>query len=289
MSKTISAPLKAHIAGPVTRLATLWRIERRDGQSFGFTDHDVDIVFDDGNGLLTYEAETGYSRTAITMSMGLGVDNIDLKGFLTSDAISEEDLRAGRWDNAQVFISLVNYKDLSQGQLKLLRGTLGEVAIGDESYNIELRSLSQPWQQTITRVYTPNCTADLGDSRCKVDLSAFRQTGSVDSVIDARRISTTGISGADNFHNGGLLTFTSGPNQGVSLEINNWNASNNRIRTWLGFPFEPQVGDTIEVIPGCNKTTDHCINKFNNIENFRGFPDVPNQRKVQRVNTESNT
>lgn len=285
MSKTISAPLKTHIAGPVTRLATLWRIERKDGQSFGFTDHDVDIVFDDGNGQLTYEAETGYSRTAITKSLGLGVDNIDLQGFLTSDAISEEDLRAGRWDNAQIFISLVNYKDLSQGQLKLLRGTLGEVAIGDDSYNVELRSLSQPWQQTITRVYTPNCTADLGDNRCKVALSAFRQTGSVASLVDARTITTTGITGTDDFHNYGLLTFTSGPNEGVSLEINDWVQSSSTLKTWLGFPFEPQVGDTIEVIPGCNKSTDHCINKFDNIENYRGFPTVPNQRKVQRVNT----
>lgn len=285
MSKTISGPLKTHISGPVTRLATLWRVDRKDGQSFGFTDHDVDIVFDDGNGQLTYEAETGYSRTAITKSIGLGVDNIDLRGFLDSAAITEEDLRAGVWDNARVYISLVNYKDLSQGQLKLLRGVLGEVAIGDESYNVELRSLSQPWQQTITRVYTPNCTADLGDARCKVDLTAFRQTGSVASFVDARTITTTGITGADNFHNYGLLTFTSGPNNGVSLEINNWTLSTETLQTWLGFPFEPQVGDTIEVIPGCNKTTDHCINKFDNIENYRGFPTVPNQRKVQRVNT----
>jgi uncharacterized phage protein (TIGR02218 family) len=287
MTKTISGPLKTHIAGPVTRLATLWRVERKDGQSFGFTDHDVDIVFDDGNGLLTYEAETGYSRTAISLSIGLGVDNIDLRGFLSSDSITEQELRAGVWDNAQVFISQVNHQDLSQGQLKLLRGTLGEVSIGDESFNVELRSLSQPWQQTITRVYTPNCTADLGDARCKVDLSAFRQTGTVASVVDARTITTTGISGADDFHNYGLLTFTSGPNEGSSLEINNWMLSTETLRTWLGFPFEPQVGDTIEVIPGCNKTTDHCINKFDNIENYRGFPTVPNQRKVQRINTPS--
>lgn len=279
--------MKTHIAGPVTRLATLWRIVRKDGQSFGFTDHDVDIEFDDGTGTLTYEAETGYTRTAITKSIGLGVDNIDLQGFLDSTAISEEDLRAGVWDNAEVYISLVNYADLSQGQIKLLRGILGEVAIGDESYNVELRSLAQPWQQTITRVYTPNCTADLGDSRCKVNLVSFTQTGTVASVVDARTITTSGITGADDIYNYGLLKFTSGPNNGISLEINNWEQGTSTLKTWLGFPFEPQVGDAIEVIQGCNKTTDHCINKFNNIENFRGFPHVPNQRKVQRTNSPS--
>ena len=44
--KTVSAALAAHIAGPVTTLATCWRITRTDGLVFRFTDHDRDLAAD---------------------------------------------------------------------------------------------------------------------------------------------------------------------------------------------------------------------------------------------------
>jgi uncharacterized phage protein (TIGR02218 family) len=40
-------------------------------------------------------------------------------------------------------------------------------------------------------------------------------------------------------------------------------------------PFAIQVGDTFTYAPGCDKTRETCCNKFNNILNFRGFPDIP--------------
>ncbi|TVR77917.1 MAG: DUF2163 domain-containing protein [Rhodospirillales bacterium] len=38
--KSTSAALAAHLAGPVTTLATCWRITRVDGTEFFFTDHE---------------------------------------------------------------------------------------------------------------------------------------------------------------------------------------------------------------------------------------------------------
>jgi uncharacterized phage protein (TIGR02218 family) len=48
----------------------------------------------------------------------------------------------------------------------------------------------------------------------------------------------------------------------------------------LALPVVPASGDTCELIPGCNKTTDHCEWKFLNLPNFGGFPYIPKPETV---------
>jgi hypothetical protein len=95
--KTISNALDAHLKQEVTTLCTCWKIVRKDGQTFGFTDHDQDLYF---NGIV-YECDTGYNRTAITSDEAMSVDNLNVTGFLESDQISENDLRNGLFDFAE--------------------------------------------------------------------------------------------------------------------------------------------------------------------------------------------
>ena len=123
--KSVSAALAAHLAGPVTTLATCWRITRRDGREFFFTDHDRDLVFEGD----VYKASSGYSRTAIANDSSLGVDNLDVEGVFDSEAITEEELRAGLFDQAEVRIFLVSWADPSMGSLRMRRGWFGEVAV----------------------------------------------------------------------------------------------------------------------------------------------------------------
>jgi uncharacterized phage protein (TIGR02218 family) len=109
--KAVATALAAHLAGPVTTLATCWRITRADGVVFRFTDHDRGLVVEGE----VYEASAGYSRTAISNDAGMGVDNLDVEGVFDSDAVTEEELRAGLFDRADVRIFLVNWADPSMG------------------------------------------------------------------------------------------------------------------------------------------------------------------------------
>ena len=43
----------------------------------------------------------------------------------------------------------------------------------------------------------------------------------------------------------------------------------------LPLPYDPTVGDTFSVYPGCDKTQAVCQSKFNNVARFRGFPFIP--------------
>ena len=79
-------------------IALCWRIERRDGVAVGLTAHDRDLVVDG----LVHRAAPGMTPSAIQRSEGLEADTMDVAGALTSSAIGEGDLLAGRWDGARV-------------------------------------------------------------------------------------------------------------------------------------------------------------------------------------------
>jgi hypothetical protein len=197
--KSVSASLATHLAGPVTTLATCWRITRPDGREFFFTDHDRDVLFEGE----VYKASSGYSRTAIANDSGLGVDNLDVEGVFDSESITEEELRAGLFDQAEVRVFLVNWADPSMGALRMRRGWFGEVVLTEqEVFRTELRGMTQALQQQIGELYSPECRADLGDHRCKVPIHPpviERETAY--AVGDIVRVATTSGTGSQVFEN----------------------------------------------------------------------------------------
>lgn len=267
--KAISNDLLSHLSGDVTTLATLWRIERTDGKVFTFTDHDLPIVYEDEE----YEASTGYTASAIRSSAGLDVDNLEIESLISSDVITDDDLIAGLWDFAEFVIMRVNYENLSQGAEILRAGTLGNVRTGQHNFFVELRGVMQPLQQDVGRIYTPACDADLGDSRCKVNLASFTVTGTVTGSITQSSFSDSGRSEASGWFNFGLLTFTSGDNDGFKMEVKTFNAGVFVLQQSMPYPI--QAGDTYSVYAGCDKIRGTCRDKFSNTVNFQGFPDVP--------------
>jgi hypothetical protein len=105
--KTITARDQTHLDSGYLTTATLWKITRRDGEVFGFTDHDQDIEF----GGLTYDASTSYNRTATADQAGFAVANMVIESILDSTLIVESDILAGLWDYAQVEMRTVNWQD----------------------------------------------------------------------------------------------------------------------------------------------------------------------------------
>ena len=171
--KAVSSGLAAHLQGATLSLATCWKVKRADGTVMGFASHDRDIAFDlgDGDGVVTYAAATGFTRTRIETMAGLATDNLDVAGVLESAAVTAADIRAGRYDFADVKIFDVNYADTAQGALKLRRGHIGEIRTEGGMFVAELRGLIERYAQEIGELYSAACRADLGDGRCQVRAS----------------------------------------------------------------------------------------------------------------------
>jgi uncharacterized phage protein (TIGR02218 family) len=275
MPKTCSSALAQHLADEVTTLATCWQITRRDGVVQGFTDHVRDLEVEG----VTYIAASGYTRTAIRSTADLAVDNLDVESVFSDDGITEEDLRAGKYDFAEVRMFLVNYQDLSQGILKLRRGWLGEVTIRDGMYVAELRGMTQRLQMTVGEVYAPDCSADLGDARCGADLTTFEESGTVGTVTSATAFETMLVQ-ATGWYDGGELTWTAGANAGQTVAVRSWDAAMGTLTLFLPALYPMQAGDAFTIRPGCDKSFATCQTKFDNAVNFRGFPHVPGNDQV---------
>ena len=79
----------------------------------------------------------------------------------------------------------------------------------------------------------------------------------------------------DNYMDGGVVTWLTGLNAGSSMEINTYVQSTETLTLYLNMASEIQIGDTFNYYPGCDKRRETCFFKFNNMDNFRGEPDVP--------------
>lgn len=168
MVKSITPEMDDHLEGEVTTLARCWAITRLDGTGFYFTDFDDDLLFETN----TYLSSVGLRASAIANNAGLDVDNLEVDGFFDSDTITEEALRAGLFDYAEVKVFYVNWMDLSQGRIRMRRGRLGEVIFSELGFfKSEIRGLTQALQQKIGELYAPECRTDLGDARCGIPLA----------------------------------------------------------------------------------------------------------------------
>ncbi len=95
------------------------------------------------------------------------------------------------------------------------------------------------------------------------------------------------MSGLDGFADGwftaGKLTFTSGANFGLGIEVKTHkNDSGVGLVLWQAMPQPIAAGDGFIVTAGCDKRFSTCGNRFNNTVNFRGFPQIPGNDFVVR-------
>lgn len=274
--RDIPAGLQSHLEQETTTLATCWQITRKDGTAFYFTDCDIPLMVD-GN---EYTPLNSGTSSAIENTSDPDPNNMEIEMVLDSEFISAEDLTKGFFDGAEVVLFIVNYKDVSQGSLILLRGYLGEIEMQDDyKAKAELQSLSSKLDQTIGRQYTQQCDAIFGDSRCGVDATGYTSTDFV--VSTTSRASFEGnIVQANGYYQYGLVRWTGGNNNGMVMEVKEQAGAT--ITLFQPMPYDIQVDDSYEIIAGCDKYFNTCKNKFNNVVNFRGFPHIPGRDKVMQ-------
>jgi uncharacterized phage protein (TIGR02218 family) len=268
--KTLSPAFAAHLSGELATLATLVKITRANSVVQGFTSHDRDITVDD----ITYRADSAFTASAVESRATLSTDNLDLLGMLSDDGIAASDLMAGRYDHARIDVYLCNWADLTQGVMQLRRGWLGEVKIRSGQYEAEVRGLLDLLQRPVGHVFSLECRHRLGDAACTVDLSAQTVTGSVTSVTDASLFIDAVRSEDNGMFDYGLLTWTSGMNDGLAMEVRRFEAGG-AFTLFLPMPFAVAAGDAYSVYKGCDKRAATCKEKFANFIHFGGFPHLP--------------
>jgi uncharacterized phage protein (TIGR02218 family) len=256
---------------------TCLKITRTDGQVIGLTELDKDLTINSK----TYTSASGYTPSNYSSTSTLSTNYADIEGLLGLAGVSRNQIRAGLFDFADIELFIYDY--VAQEIVKSLAiGNWGEATLFDNRYVAEFRSLSQRLQKTVGRLYTPHCTAQFGDARCKKDVSGFSTTGTITHVSSRLVIRDSTKAAAAGYWNSALITFTSGANAGREIEVSS-SLLDGTFTLFLPLSFPAQIGDAFTLRRGCDKQFQTCRDVYNNLANFRGFPHIPGNTKVLKV------
>ncbi len=271
-----------HLKTGETRVCQCWAITRKDGTTYGFTDHDNPLTFEG----ITFLADSGMSAKAFAASTGLSVNNTESVGLLQSDVIDEADIVAGRYDGATIKTWLVQWDAVQNRQVRFA-GTIGEITRKAGQFEAELRGLTDALNQPLGRSYLRSCSAVLGDTGCQFDLNdpAYRVITDVIEVEENRNFVIAASAFVDRWFEQGKLAVVSGDAKGLTGAIKHDKKEGNRHRVTLWHPLraDVQVGDTLRLDAGCDKRAETCRVKFDNFVNFQGFPDMPGEDWLMSV------
>jgi uncharacterized phage protein (TIGR02218 family) len=269
--------LYSHLETGASTVCRAWAIVRRDGKTFGFTDHDRGFSFDG----IDFKASSGLTARALQQTTGLSVDNTEALGALSDAAVTEGDIVAGRFDGADVRAWLVNWAAVDE-RLMQFRGSFGEITRAGGAFQAELRGLTEALNQLQGRVYQRPCSAILGDESCRVDLAqpGYAIEAEVEIVEDHRVFRFSGLPGFDDrWFEKGRFEVLSGVAQGSIGVVKNdrSDASGRMIELWQSVQADVRPGDLVRITAGCDKRPETCRLKFLNFLNFRGFPTIPGE------------
>jgi len=247
----------------------------------------------------TYKSQDGMDFTAIEHKADGSVNNLQATGFLTADGLAEADVRARLYDGAQFQMRTVNWADLTQKDLKILSGYLGDITMENGKFTMDLRGLTQKLTTQIGSKYGLSCRAELFGGgaegidpanhwKCRLNRADWVQDGTVLEAADTITLipspssallmvgsSTPTDPAPAGWFDDGVILFTSGALSGMTFEIQSWDGATLFIFGGAPMPFLPAPGDTFEIEPGCSKTITTCSSKFNNVVNFAGEPMIP--------------
>lgn len=290
MTHSISAALLTHLSSTVTTTALIMKVTRTDAVELCSTDHDQAIPYDGDS----YLPEIGNIPTTFQSTTNLEVENVTLEGPYVLTGIKYSDILAGKYDNAQVEISLINYANTSQGVLATFSGNFGEVGpCEDKSFKVEILGPSHKFEQVFGTLYSPGCRHELGDGDCPVTLSEWTETGTIATATNNHEFTCTDLTDV-NGHTitsgwfiGGNLTFTSGDNNGLSFEIQGHvkDGSTHTFTFHENTYYSLIAGNAFSVYAGCQLRFDEdCVAKFgadtDDGASFDGEPHLPGQDAV---------
>lgn len=290
----IQEMIDAAPTAPLT-LARCVKVTLRDGFSWGFTDHDRDLVValdSDEYGAITYQAGNALIVGDIDLALGLSADSTEI-AFPFGGLVELRQVVGRRLNHATVEIFDVDWSDDSQygpQPYELMKGTINDARGEGPLAVCEVRSQADYWNVVVGELMSPRCSADFGDSLCKMTIIPIQC--SVVEVISTQqfRVSIAG-SYADNYFKYGTLQFTSGGLADVWVEeVFGYTGSNGMVELTTSLPDAPEVGDTLWIARGCSRikslpddlSVPTCAT-YENVINFRGFDRVPGSDTYLRM------
>lgn len=273
--RQLQADLQRSLSAETATLCSCWIVKRADGTALGFTDHDRPLLLKG----VRCEPEQGVGATLLSQQSGFGVSDAEVEGVLNSRSLRDNDLKSGLYDDARIEMWLVNWAAPDQA-LRRFVGTIGAIRYDEHVFRADIYSRARELNEPRGRLYTRQCDAVLGDKRCGLDLQTQEWTGSgeVVAVLNRARYRISGCEAyADKWFDLGMLRSGEPEQTFPPVRITETERQDNMLIVCLAHAIRPalKTGDAVTLQVGCDKLSQSCAEKFNNLLNFRGFPHIP--------------
>lgn len=273
--KTIPILVQAELERSTARLAICMRIVRRDASIFCFTTNTKTLIIDGES----YIPAASFNPSDVVSGSNLDTDDLQVEGLISSDTITEDDLRAGRWDYAAFEIFQVNWASPSDGKKKDRSGHLGKVTVTRHTFVVELLGEIEAYATSIGNITQPGCRTSLGTPECGIVPTVV--TGTITTCADDFFTLTDDSRTEDDaFFDEGVITFLDGLAAGLSFEIKSYlntgtigsPPAGSLFITKTALPYDV-TGASYSMSEGCSRRfLEDCVARFGNAANFRGEP-----------------
>jgi uncharacterized phage protein (TIGR02218 family) len=240
----------------ISSLAFIAFIKNANNNLFCFTTSDKPIIYKDtqAQNAMRFDSVLNALATSRNGSIEIALININPNIDLFNSTVE-----------------IVLFNDIKAEKFSIIfSGFISNKTNEPDSCTLNIVPLTTKLNYNVGEFFSEFCRAELGDSRCRVDLSGHKEMGTITRTISNRIIQMSPNDRGPEFFANGVVHFISGANKGFYSRI--MHQDHETIYLLNIPPSTPAEGDEISLTPGCDKGFLTCKNKFQNIINFRGEP-----------------
>jgi uncharacterized phage protein (TIGR02218 family) len=269
-----------------------WKITRNDGQIFRFTDLDRRFAY----GGQFFTPIGGFNASAKQRELGLTETNVDFTGAISGSAWTFDDLRAGKWREAQVLEYIFDWRYPFAGPIRTTKYWIVRTEFDGETWNADAEGLTRWLRQKRGQVRSRNCDWFLGRDDdgilsttsgrgCRYDVVGATKFNLEVQSIGTQRLTfdvVGSLAEATGFFDQGRVYWVDGNNEALETAVKAY-TNPRTFSLVMELPFDITVGDHLHVEPGCDGTYATCQNTFSNTDNFGGRHLMPGADGMLRV------
>lgn len=239
-------------------------------ESIGFTNNTRDVTLSAHDDLVFRSAP---SLTPSVVEMVLGTESANMENVLQfdSDAITEADIEAGKWNYAKIELWLMNWNALEMGELVVASHVFGEINNYGTFFKVETEGKNSLLQNQFGNVTQRLCRiAHVGTETCQLDLDGttsdgFSITARLEVTLQTDKyqiVLNREEDVPDDFYNNGKMTALTGLNAGLSREVKSGTGEGTEdviVTLKRPFPFPIAPGEEVDMLIGDDKTLERCV------------------------------
>lgn len=159
-------------------------------------------------------------------------------------------------------------------QAIIFMGQVGVIEFSEGEAHLTCVHIQQSIQRRVPRIlYQTQCNWMLYDVNCTANKAAFTFAGHISAISGLDVTVPEAASKPDGYYNGGF--FLDGDTYiFIMTHIG-------QVLSVLALSPLVQVGDVVATTAGCDRTAATCAAKFANLDNFMGFPWIPDQNPYE--------